>query len=202
MEKSKMFNARKLTMTAMFGAISFILMFFKLNIPFFSPVADFDLSAFPELLGGFMLGPICALVIIVIKLALKLAILGTSTMFTGELQNLLLSIAYVLPAVLYYRKNRTKKGAVIGVVIGSVASIIIAVFTNIYLIFPFYMEVFGMDWEKIIGMFSAANSYIKDVPTLIAFSIVPFNLISRTVTSLLTILLYKKISVPMKKWMA
>ena len=35
---------------------------------------------------------------------------------------------------------------------------------------------------------------IKDIPTMIAFSIVPFNVVSRTITSLITMLLYKKIS--------
>ena len=39
-------------------------------------------------------------------------------MFTGEVQNLILSLSYALPAILYYRKHRTKKGAVIGLIIG------------------------------------------------------------------------------------
>ena len=34
----------------------------------------------------------------------------------------------------------------------------------------------------------------------VAFSIVPFNLISRVVTSLITLLVYKKLSIPMKKF--
>lgn len=191
-------NLRRLTMAAMLGAIAFILMYFKVSVPVLSPFADLDLSALPELFGGFILGPLGGVLIIVIKLVLKLVFQGTNSMFTGEVQNLLLSLAYVLPAVLYYRRHRTKKGAVIGLVLGSVCSIVVAVITNLYLIFPAYMKLYGMDWESILGAFSAANPWIKDIPTMVAFSVVPFNLLSRAITSLLVFLLYKKLSVPMK----
>ena len=126
MQKNKL---RRLTMAAMMGAIAFVLIFINFGIPFLSPVAEFDLSALPELIGGFILGPVGAVMIIVVKLGLKLAIQGTESMFTGEIQNFLLSAAYVLPAVFYYRRHRTKKGAAVALAIGAVVSVIAAVFT-------------------------------------------------------------------------
>ena len=84
-------NLRRLTMAAMMGAIAFVLIFINFGVPFLSPVAEFDLSALPELIGGFILGPVGAVMIIVVKLGLKLAIQGTESMFTGEIQNFLLS---------------------------------------------------------------------------------------------------------------
>ncbi|MBE6030472.1 MAG: ECF transporter S component [Firmicutes bacterium] len=189
----------RLVVAAMMGCASFILIFFNFGVPFLSPFAEFDLSALPELIGGFVLGPVGAIEIITVKLLLKLVFQGSSSMLTGEIQNFLLSVTYVLPAVLYYRKHRTKKGAVIGLVLGSVLSIITAIITNIYLIFPAYMFLYGMDWDMIVGMFSAVNPYIKNIPTVVAFSIVPFNVISRTVTSVITFFVYKKISKPLKK---
>ena len=71
-------------------------------------------------------------------------------MFTGEIQNFILSLSYVLPAILYYRKHRTKKGAITGLVIGSLISIVMAVITNLYLIFPAYIKLYGMNWDGII----------------------------------------------------
>ena len=198
MNKSKS-KLRRLTMAAMMGAVSFVLMYFSFSVPVLSPFAEFDASALPELIGGFILGPLGAIEITTVKLILKVIFKGSSSMMTGEVQNFLLSISYVVPAVLYYRSHRTKKGAVIGLVIGSVTSIVVAVITNIYLIFPVYIKLYGMNWEAIIDMFSAVNPWIKDIPTAIAFSIVPFNVISRTVISFVTILVYKKISVPLKK---
>ena len=48
-------------------------------------------------------------------------------------------------------------------------------------------------------MFSAVNPWIHDIPTMVAFSVVPFNLISRTITAVLAFVTYKKLSVPLKK---
>ncbi len=190
---------RRLIMAALFGAIAFVLMFFSFSIPVISPFAEFDFSALPELIGGFVLGPVGAIEIIVVKLLLKLVFQGSSSMLTGEIQNFILSVSYVLPAVLYYRRHKTKKGAAISLLLGSSISIVLSVITNVYLIFPAYIKLYGMNWEGIIEICSAVNPWITNIPTLIAFSIIPFNLISRCVTSYITFLVYKKISVPLKK---
>ncbi|MDY2735344.1 ECF transporter S component [Intestinibacter sp.] len=195
-------NVQKLTIAAIMGTISFILIYLGFSIPILSAFAELDLSALPELIGGFILGPVGAVEIIVIKLVLKLAFDGTTSAFTGELQNLILSLAYVLPSVIYYQKHKTKKGAIIGILIGSILSIIIAIFTNIYLIFPAFMYLYGMNWDIIIETCSKINPYIKDIPTFVIFSVIPFNIVSRAITSVLTFLIYKRLSVPLKKFMA
>lgn len=192
-------SVRRLTMAAMMGAVAFVLMYFSFSVPVLSPFADFDFSYLPELIGGYILGPAGAVEIIAVKILLKLVFKGTSTMLTGELQKFMLSCAYVLPAVLYYRRNRTRRGAMIGLVIGTVVGVVVAIITNLYIIFPFYIKLYGMDWAAIIDMCSAVNPYIHDLPTMVAFSIIPFNLISMTVISLIAMLVYKKISVPLKK---
>lgn len=190
---------RRLTMAAMMGAVAFVLMYLSFPTPL-SPFADLDFSAVPELIGGFMLGPVGALEIIAVKILLKIVFKGTSSMYTGELQAFLLSMAFVLPAVLYYRSHRTKRGAIIGLVLGTACSVITAILTNIYLIFPFYMHLYGMNWEAIIGMCTALIPAIHDIPTMVIFSIVPFNILSRTLNALITLLVYKKISVPLRKF--
>ncbi len=196
MKKTKI---RRLTMAAMMGAIAFVLMFFSFSVPVLSPFAEFDFSALPELIGGFILGPVGAVEIIVIKLALKLVFKGSSSLMTGELSNLLLSLAYVLPAVIYYRRHKDKKGAVVGIIMGSVISVIFSIFTNVFIIIPAFMYLYGMDWAAIIDICANVNPWIESIPTFVAFSVVPFNVISRAVTSLITILLYKHISKPLKK---
>ena len=136
-------KTRRLTLAAMMGAVSFVLMYFSFSVPVLSPFADFDLSGLPDLIGGFILGPVGAVEIIAVKVLLKLVFKGTSSMFTGEIQKFLLCTAYTLPAVLYYRKHRTKKGAAVGLVIGSICGVIVAVLTNVFLIFPAYMTLYG-----------------------------------------------------------
>lgn len=200
MEKTtKKTNVRRMTLAALCAALSAVLMLLSFSVPVLSPFAKFDFSALPELIGGYILGPVGAIIIIVLKVLLKLLFEGTSSLFTGEVQNLLLSMAYVLPAVLYYRKHRTKKGAVVGLVISSVFSVVVAIFTNVYLIFPAYIKLYGMNWDSIIQICAGVNPWIKNIPTFVAFSVVPFNLISRAVTSLIAVLVYKRLSVPIKK---
>lgn len=195
----KQLETRRLTTAALCGAVAFVLKYISFSVPVISPFAEFDLSALPELIGGFILGPVGAIAIIVVKIALNLVFRGSNSMFTGEVQNLILSLAYVLPAVLYYRSHKTKHGARIALLLGSVISIVIAVFTNLYLIFPAYMALYGMNWDSIVQVCSAVNPAIKDVPTMVAFSIIPFNILSRTMTSAIALLVYKKISSPIKK---
>ena len=192
-------SVRRLTTVAMMGAVAFVLMYFSITIPVLSPFAEMELAALSELIGGFILGPVAAIEIICVKLLLKIVFKGSISMMTGEFQNLLLSMSFVLPAVIYYRRHRTKKAAVIGLVMGSVLSIVMAVITNLYLILPFYIRLYGMDWDAIVAMCSAANPWVKDIPTMVAFSIVPFNVVQRVLHSALAILLYKKISPPLKK---
>ena len=74
-----------------------------------------------------------------------------------------------------------------------------AVLTNLYLIFPAYIKLYGMNWDGIIEICTAANPMITNIPTFVAFSVIPFNVISRVVSSVIAMLVYKKISVPLKK---
>ena len=191
-------STRRLALAGMMGAIAFVLMFLSFPTPL-NPFAELDFSALPELIGGFILGPIGALQIITVKILLKLVFQGTSTAFTGELCAFILSVCYVLPAVVYYRKRRTKRAALTGIVIGGVLAVIASVIVNIYMIYPFFMTAYGMNWDAIIGMCSALIPAVKDIPTLVILSIVPFNALSRTLTGILTMMLYKRISVPLKK---
>ena len=191
-------STRRLALAGMMGAIAFVLMFLSFPTPL-NPFAELDFSALPELIGGFILGPVGALQIITVKILLKLVFQGTGTAFTGELCAFILSVCYVLPAVIYYRKRRTKQAALIGIVIGGILAVIASVIVNIYLIYPFFMTAYGMNWDAIIGMCSVLIPAVKDIPTLVILSIVPFNALSRTLTGILTMLLYKRISVPLKK---
>ena len=190
---------RRMTAAALFGAMAFILMLFAFSVPVISVFAEFDASGLVEMIGGFILGPVGAVEIITVKLLMKILFKGSSSMLTGEIQNFILSVSYVLPAVFYYQRHKTKKGAMIGLVLGTVSSIIMAVITNLYFVFPIYIKLYGMNWDGIIEMCSEVNPWITNIPTFVAFSVVPFNVISRGVISFVTMLVYKRISKVIKR---
>lgn len=191
-------KTKMIALVGLMGALSTVLMMFKFPLPFMPPFMDFDLSGLIEVIGGFMLGPIAAVFIILVKLLLKLVTTGSTSMLTGEIQNFILSCSYVLPTVLYYQRHKNKKSAIAGMMIGTIFCAIVAIFTNLYMIIPFYVNLFGMSVESIVSMCSAVNPLMKNTLTLALFGIVPFNLIKNGITSLVVLFIYKKVSRPLK----
>lgn len=195
-------KAKEITSISLMGALAFVLMLFKFPLPFMPPFMDFDFAGVVEIMGGLMFGPLAAFYIIIVKILLKLVIMGTGSAGTGELQNVLLSCAYVIPAVLIYMRNKTKKTARIGMAVGTVAATVVAVLTNLYLIIPFYATLFGMTMEDIVAMCTAVNPAMKNTVTMVVLGIIPFNLIKYGVSSLVTLVLYKHLSRALKSFIA
>lgn len=191
---NKEFSVKRLTLIGMMGALASVLMIFRFPLPFMPPFLSFDLAGVPELIGGFVLGPFSALLIIVVKILIQIAISGSKSMFIGELQGLMLSCAMVIPAAFIYQKNKTKKGAVKGMFVGSVLCIIVAVITNLTMIIPFYINLYGLSMESIIASSNSVNPFINDVTTLALIGILPFNIIKTAINCAVTLIVYKKIS--------
>ena len=193
-------KTKKLVMGALLGALAAILMVLDFNVPLAPGFIKFDFSDFPVLIGGFVFGPLTGVLIAFLKIVLNLLFKPTTTMFVGEASNFLLSVCYMGVACLFYRKHRTKKGAVIGMALATVTTSLFAIASNILVMFPMYAKLFGMSMEQIVGMVSAVNPFVKDVTTMVIASLVPFNLFKYGVISLITFISYKKIEVILKKY--
>ena len=187
-------KVRTIAFVGLMGAVSAVLMLFRFPIPFMPPFMSFDLSGLMEMMGGFMFGPFAAVCIIIVKIMLQLVIQGSFSLGTGEIQNFILSSCYVLPALFIYHRNKTKKTAAAGMAASTIFVSVVAVFTNLYLIIPFYVKLFGMTMDEIIGMCRAVNPAMKNVMTMALFGILPFNLIKYGVTSIVTFIVYKRLS--------
>lgn len=187
-------KVKTIAFVGLMGAVSAVLMLFRFPIPFMPPFLSFDLSGLMEMLGGFMFGPFAAICIIIVKILLQLVMQGSFSLGTGELQNFILSSCYVLPAIFIYHRSKSKKMAAVGMAVSSVFVSVAAIFTNLYLIIPFYVKLFGMSMDDIISMCSAVNPAMKNAMTMALFGILPFNLIKYGVTSLVTFIVYKRLS--------
>lgn len=187
-------KVKTIAFVGLMGAVSAVLMLFRFPIPFMPPFLSFDLSGLMEMLGGFMFGPFAAVCIIIVKILLQLVMQGSLSLGTGELQNFILSSCYVLPALFIYHRNKSKKTAAAGMAFSTIFVSVVAILTNLYLIIPFYVKLFGMTMDDIIGMCSAVNPAMKNAMTMALFGILPFNLIKYGVTSLVTFIVYKRLS--------
>ena len=87
----KRVNVRYLTVTAMLSAVAYILMFLDFSVPFMPSFIKMDLSELPALIGSFAMGPLCGVIICLVKNVFHLFI--TSTGGVGELSNFILGVA-------------------------------------------------------------------------------------------------------------
>ena len=196
--KTAKIRVREMTFIALMGALSTILLMFRFPLPFMPPFLSFDLAGVIEIIGGFMFGPLAAFLIILLKILLQLVIQGSYSIGTGELQNLILSCSYVMPALFIYKRKKSKKNAIIGMLVGTICVSVVAIFSNLYLIIPFYTALCGMTVEDIVAMCSAVNPAMKDTLSMALLGIFPFNLIKYGVSSVFTFVLYKKLSRPIR----
>ncbi|MBR3762492.1 MAG: ECF transporter S component [Lachnospiraceae bacterium] len=186
-------TTQTLCFIGLFGALSTVLMLFKLPLPFAPAFMKLDLAELPAILGSFMFGPVAGEFIVIIKLALNLLINGTDSMYVGELSNLVLSSTYVLTASLIYYRHKTKKRAAVSLAVSVLGTSIFAVFSNTVFIFPAYAVVYGLSMDSLVTMAGAVNPFVHDVFTMMLFSVLPFNLVKYGLVAVITFLVYKKL---------
>lgn len=192
--KPNKLTTKTITVVAMLGALSAILMILEFKIPLAPTFVAMDFSDVPIMLGGFLLGPLAGVLIVSLKIFLNLILNGTSTMFVGELANFILSVAFVLPAALIYKREKTKKSAIKGLIISTIFTSILAIVMNVFFIFPLYASLFGLTMDNIVEMAKVANPLVSDLTTMLIFSLLPFNLFKYGVVSLIVMVSYKKLS--------
>ena len=143
------------------------------------------------LLGGFALGPLAGILIELIKNLVHVAF--TITGGVGEFANFVVGCAFVVPAAIIYKKNKSVKNAVMGLIVGSLTMVIVATFVNYYVMIPLYVKIFAEQFnitpeqslQGVVAEGTKNNSGIVDLKTLILFGIVPFNLFKVIVISIL-----------------
>ena len=123
----------------------------------------------------------------------------STTACVGELADFIIGLLYVMPAVIYYKKNKTKKGAIIGLCLSMVISTGVACLVNRYITIPFYANAFGMN--AVLGMAQSANANIVDIKwSIVLWAILPFNFIKNLLVCVFSFALYKKISNVIKRY--
>lgn len=182
-------SVQYMTRIAILGALSAAL--FPQEIPIVA-FYKLDFSTLPALLGAFSMGPLPGLAILLIKDLSRLAY--SSSMYVGELADFIMSAAFILPASLIYRKHKTRKTALVGMAVGTLCMIVVSVLVNWKMMIPFYMTAFHMDMEAIIGMAQKALPFVDTEWKVLLYVTAPFNLLKGFVLSLLTFVLYKRLS--------
>jgi Predicted membrane protein len=193
-QKTNIFDAKGIAQIGVLTAIATVLMLFEFPLWFAPGFYKIDLSDVPILIGSFAIGPLAGLIMEFIKNLLNLMINGTTTGGIGELSNFVIGCALVLPSAVIYKRQKTRKGAVIGLITGTVCLILAGCLLNAYVLLPVYAKVFHMPMDALVAMGTAINPNIKSLSAFIILAVAPFNLLKGVLASVLTLLIYKKVS--------
>ncbi len=186
-------NVNRLVKISLLVAMAFVLMLFDFPVPGFPPFLKFDLSDLPALIGGFALGPVAGVAIEGGKVILNLLFTGSATGGIGEFANFIIGASFVFVAAVIYHKNKTKKSALIGLALGTIAMTVVGAVFNYYILIPLYATMYG-GMESIIGMSAEGNSAISSLAGIIIIGITPFNILKGLVVSVITFASYKKVA--------
>ena len=131
-------------------------------------------------IGGFLLGPVAAFAISFVVSLLEMVTIS-QTGPIGALMNLLSTCAFACTASLIYKKKRTLTGAVLGLLLGSVTTVVLLLLWN-YLVTPLYM---GVDRTQVAGLL---------IPAFL-----PFNVLKAGLNSAFVLFLYKPLVTALRK---
>lgn len=167
-------KASRLAKMGMLVAISIVLVYF-IHIPMFTAFYEYDPADIPILLGTFAFGPWAGLLLTVVTSVIQGATVSAGSGVYGILMHIIATGTFVLVAGLIYKKEKTKKRAIIALICGALAMAAIMIPANI-LITPYFM---GAPRSAVVAM----------IPVIIGF-----NLTKAGINSILTFILYKRIS--------
>ena len=121
----------------------------------------------------------------------------TESMYVGDFADFIIGSGYVIITSMIYKQNKTKKGAIISLAVGTGTWVILGAIANYLILVPFYISVFlrnnvsgFVDMCSIVPLINESNYRI----IYVLFAAVPFNLLLSLTVSLVTFFVYKKVS--------
>ena len=170
----KKLSVRYLTCVAMFTALSYVAVLLTEGIPKVQGFLSYEPKDAVIVIAGFIFGPLTCVVVSVLSSLLEMVTVSSTGLY-GFLMNVVATCAFAVPTAWIYHKNRTQKGALIGLLTGILVMAACMVAWN-YVITPFYM---GVPRSQVAGML---------IPVFL-----PFNLVKGGMNAALVMLLYKPV---------
>lgn len=166
-------DTRQLVTMALMCAIAALLSFVQLPLIPGVTFLTYDPSLMPAMVCGFAFRPGAGIAVGAIAAVIHGLILGE---WVGSLMNIVATLCFVWPAAAIYRRKRTFKSGIIGLLVGVLAATAGAVVSNLT-----------------IGVAFWYGSVDVILPMLLP-AILPFNLVKGIVNAILTLIVYKAVS--------
>ena len=173
-------STRNMAVIAMFSAVSFVAVLISRIIPDVAGFLSYDPKDAVIVIAGFIMGPMASVAISVIVSFIEMISISSTGPY-GLLMNIVSTCAFAVPAAWFYKKNRSQKGAVIGLIFSVVVLVICMAIWN-YVVTPYYM---GVERQMVADMMFTV--------------FVPFNLAKGGINAGLALLLYRPIVSSLRK---
>ncbi len=178
-------RTKRIALAAMFAAIAVTLSFFSkmagipiVSLPFLQ--LQFDCKDFIIAISGFVLNPLYAICISFIVALIEM-LTFSDTQLWGMIMNFISSAVFAGVASAIYYKERTIKGAVIGLISSTVLTTATMLCWN-YLIVPLYSSISR-----------------SDVASMLIPVFMPYNLIKYGINAAITLFVYKPLALALQK---
>lgn len=168
-------STRKLVSVAMLCAVAYVAMvLIRIKLMPAAPFLTYDPKDVVITLGGFLFGPLYALLISVVVAFLEMITVSDSGII-GFVMQVVATLAFAGTAALIYRRRHTKHGAELGLLLGIVLMTVVMVLWN-YLLTPLYL-----------------GTPRTEVVKLLAPVIIPFNLLKGAINAGILLFIYKPV---------
>ncbi|MDF3002034.1 MAG: transporter component [Bacillota bacterium] len=166
----------KLAKLGMLAAISIVLVYF-VHFPIFPPVAflEYDPADIAIFMGAFAFGPLAGLGLTVVASVIQGFTVSAQSGVYGIIMHILATGSFVLVAGTIYKRGKSRKSALIGLLFGTLTMVVVMFGANL-VVTPLFMGI-----------------PVEAVKPLMPF-ILAFNFIKAGINSVITFLLYKRIS--------
>lgn len=191
--KQKM-DLKTLVATAMLAAVAGVLMSLEISLPLMPPFYKLDFSDVPSIVALFAFGPISGMAVELMKIVIKVATVGTSSMYVGEVANLIGIVLFILPTWFVYKKmNFTKKAARTSLIVSIPVRIVFSCCVNAFITLPLYASAMHISLDAVVQKVGTVNPYISSLPTFIILATIPFNLIKISLNYVVGYALYERL---------
>lgn len=202
--KTKKGRTRFLTRVGMFSALALVFYaYIKFPLPFFPSFLEVKFHNLFVIIGALSTGPVGGLIITTVMVLLKIVLVPSTTGYVGELNDFFLTILIMLPASLIYFKHHNKTGGAIGIGASLVSWIVFSFLLNWLVTMPFYINFyFGGSIDALVSVLSKTLPSVTTANFMKVYlfgAVLPFNALVGFVNCGLAFLVYKKISVLLKK---
>ncbi|MCR5149740.1 MAG: ECF transporter S component [Clostridiales bacterium] len=175
---SKKFSAvLKISVMAMLVALAIVSLFF-IRFPLIpsAPFLEYDCADIPALIASLVFGPVSGLAVLFCVCIIQAFTVSASSGIIGFFMHFIASCVLILIPSLIYKKKKSVKSLVIGLIIASAAMTLVMIPLN--LVFT--------------GIFMGVGT--KQIVQMLIPAIIPFNLAKACINSVATLLIYIPLS--------